>query len=240
MKTLFILASVLVGLFIAAPSQIEAQKRPSPVNGESIVNAYFRNKVMLGTEGRASFIFFRKTNGYHRGDGTYALEGYFDIRLVKDTDERGYMKGDIFCDTQCINMEGRNAETFTSKVRFYKGTILRHTGHAVLRMTEQGWRAEGFVFTTTRVLTVTPPKGPIPAKNDTPFPSTGLRKAIVLSEQANLRKSPDQHGKIVNKVTKGAIVEIIKQNGAWFLVKYAGSTGWVHGNTIRLGNNTDP
>lgn len=64
--------------------------------------------------------------------------------------------------------------------------------------------------------------------------STKYRSAMVISENANFRSTPDTYGEILNIVPFGEEVEIIKQRGPWFQVRYSGEIGWLHGNTIRL------
>jgi hypothetical protein len=67
-------------------------------------------------------------------------------------------------------------------------------------------------------------------------PSSSSRKALIISENANFRSTADSYGEILNVVPYGEEVEIVKQKGPWFQVKYLGQSGWVHGNTIRLLN----
>ena len=68
-----------------------------------------------------------------------------------------------------------------------------------------------------------------------PSAAAKSRVATVISENANIRLTPDANGDVVDTLEYGATVEILKQKGAWFQVRYAGTTGWLHGNTIRLG-----
>lgn len=65
----------------------------------------------------------------------------------------------------------------------------------------------------------------------------GKKAAAVISENANLRTSPDTDGEVVSTVPKGDRIEVVKQSGAWFLVSYNGQTGWMHGNTIEYINS---
>ena len=58
--------------------------------------------------------------------------------------------------------------------------------------------------------------------------------AIVISEQANLRGTPTERGRVIDTVSQNDQVEIVKQAGAWFLVQTPDLVGWLHGNTIRL------
>ena len=60
------------------------------------------------------------------------------------------------------------------------------------------------------------------------------KTAKVISENANLRKTPSSAGEVLETLPEGASVKVIKQKGAWFLVRSAAQSGWIHGNTIRL------
>lgn len=62
---------------------------------------------------------------------------------------------------------------------------------------------------------------------------TKAQTATVISENANLRGTPNQSGKVVSTLSIGSTVEVIKQNGSWFLVQSDEYAGWMHGNTIR-------
>lgn len=75
--------------------------------------------------------------------------------------------------------------------------------------------------------TVTPKKA-------SPNKSSTAKKAVVITENANLRKAANSNGEIVQTISEGTNIEIVKQQGAWFLVKADGQTGWMHGNTIRF------
>lgn len=58
--------------------------------------------------------------------------------------------------------------------------------------------------------------------------------AVVISENANLRQTPDSNGEVIEMLAENTKTEVIRQKGAWFYVRAAGKTGWLHGNTIRL------
>ncbi len=60
------------------------------------------------------------------------------------------------------------------------------------------------------------------------------KSATVVSENANLRKTADSDGEVIQTVPEDAEIEVIRQKGAWFYVSAGGQTGWLHGNTIRL------
>lgn len=58
--------------------------------------------------------------------------------------------------------------------------------------------------------------------------------ATVIAENANLRGTASQSGKVVQMLPEGTTLEVIKQSGAWFLVQAPDFAGWIHGNAIRL------
>lgn len=73
------------------------------------------------------------------------------------------------------------------------------------------------------------------------FPSqtpTSLSRAVVISENVNLRKLGSSTSEIIQTIPQGTNLEVVKQQNAWFLVKSDGKSGWVHGNTIRLMDST--
>ena len=61
----------------------------------------------------------------------------------------------------------------------------------------------------------------------------------MIAENANLRGTPTEAGKIVETLPRGASLEVLKQKGAWFLVQTNDFAGWLHGNTIRLVDGDD-
>lgn len=65
------------------------------------------------------------------------------------------------------------------------------------------------------------------------------KTATVISENANLRKTANQSSPVVAEVSEGIEVEVIKQKSAWFLVRANGQEGWLHGNTIRLADQSE-
>lgn len=58
--------------------------------------------------------------------------------------------------------------------------------------------------------------------------------ATVIAENANLRGTLTEKGKIVKTLKRDTQVEVLKQRSAWFLVQSADYVGWIHGNTIKL------
>jgi hypothetical protein len=82
---------------------------------------------------------------------------------------------------------------------------------------------------------VTPKAASTPAALPTVMKTNSSPKsATVITENATLRKSAGQSGEIIELLPANATVEVVKQSGAWFLVKSAGGQqGWMHGNTIR-------
>lgn len=86
---------------------------------------------------------------------------------------------------------------------------------------------------------------PLPAASLTPSPEAVTPKtlvsttektnsAVVISENANLRETPADEGKVVQLIAEGESVEVIKQKGAWFYVSAGNQKGWIHGNEIRF------
>jgi hypothetical protein len=68
---------------------------------------------------------------------------------------------------------------------------------------------------------------------------TYSQSAVVIVENANLRGTPNQNGKVVDILLNGSSIEIIKQSGAWFLLQTSEYVGWLHGNTIRLNESVE-
>ncbi len=66
------------------------------------------------------------------------------------------------------------------------------------------------------------------------------QSAVVISENANLRGTPTERGKVVETLPEQTSLEIIKQKGVWFLVQSEEYVGWIHGNTIRLNDKSSP
>lgn len=59
--------------------------------------------------------------------------------------------------------------------------------------------------------------------------------ATVIAEKANLRGTPSDKGKVVDKLQRGDEVEIVIDSGSgWYLVQAKDYAGWLHGNTIKL------
>ena len=65
------------------------------------------------------------------------------------------------------------------------------------------------------------------------------QSATVIAEKANLRGTPTENGKVTDKLGRDTQVEVIKQNGGWFLVQTDENVGWIHGNTIKLVGSPD-
>jgi len=77
----------MVVFFMAVPHTIEAQRQTPPINADSIVSAFMRNKISLihKDKGLVSFVSFRKTNGYDRGDGTYAIAAFSHLTNIPNS-----------------------------------------------------------------------------------------------------------------------------------------------------------
>ena len=63
------------------------------------------------------------------------------------------------------------------------------------------------------------------------------QEAYVIAENANLRGTPSLEGKVVDVLSEGVLLEVIKQKGPWFLVQSTDYAGWIHGDTIKLTNS---
>jgi len=94
-------------------------------------------------------------------------------------------------------------------------------------------KSDTYTGSTPSVALSTPLPTP-KVKSVTPPAPSITKTATVISQNANLRESPDPNGNVIVTVSFGESVEVIKQRGPWFQVRYAGSTGWLHGNTIQL------
>lgn len=90
------------------------------------------------------------------------------------------------------------------------------------------------IDTTLSTQSKTPSPSPTPnILSKTPLPKRS-QVATVISENANLRVSPDALGEVLEIVPYGETVEVVRQRGPWFEVRYAENRGWMHGNTIQL------
>ena len=65
----------------------------------------------------------------------------------------------------------------------------------------------------------------------TPLPG---KRAVIITENANLRRSDNSASEVIQTIPVGTNVEWLVQRGPWFSVKNDGKVGWMHGNTIRL------
>ena len=62
--------------------------------------------------------------------------------------------------------------------------------------------------------------------------------ATVIVENANLRGTPRESGKVVETLPNGAKGTVLQQKGAWFLLQTDDYVGWIHGNTIKVDNES--
>lgn len=60
------------------------------------------------------------------------------------------------------------------------------------------------------------------------------RSATVTSENANLRETPSQTGRVKQEVPMGSEIKVLDNKGAWYVVRIADAVGWMHGNTFRF------
>jgi uncharacterized protein YgiM (DUF1202 family) len=63
-----------------------------------------------------------------------------------------------------------------------------------------------------------------------------VNTATVISQHANLRDADNASATVIQTVPQDSLVEVIKQQGAWYLVKTETAQGWMHGNTLKLQN----
>lgn len=148
MKILSVLATMIAVLFLAAPSNIQAQKRGATApSAESIANTYFRNRVTSESGGALVPKGFRKTNGYEQGYGLYVIEWQAEILFQQDCWKPGNMFEGYWQNFGVVQRQPGTdfSAAFVGGPLLYKqGTTIRLTGNATLRKTERGWRIEGF------------------------------------------------------------------------------------------------
>ena len=68
--------------------------------------------------------------------------------------------------------------------------------------------------------------------------SIKAQTATVIVENANLRGTPRESGKVVETLPSGAKGTVLQQKGAWFLLQTDDYVGWIHGNTIKVDNES--
>lgn len=54
----------------------------------------------------------------------------------------------------------------------------------------------------------------------------------VQQKEGKLREKPSFLGKILKKLPYGSKLEVIKEQGAWYNVKFEGVTGWAHKSSL--------
>ena len=59
----------------------------------------------------------------------------------------------------------------------------------------------------------------------------------VISIKANLRGTPTTNGIIVTTVDRDETFELIKEKSPWYLIQTPKYVGWIHGNSIRVGDD---
>ena len=129
MKTSFVLASVIVVLFLAAPNEVEAQKRKPTIPPESTVNAYLRYRVTEESGSALSLAGFRKTNGYEQGYGIYVIEWQAEILF----EQTGFKAGNMFMgywqDFHVLQQKPGTLDSLVvgNTILFNKGTTVRLT-----------------------------------------------------------------------------------------------------------------
>jgi hypothetical protein len=78
---------------------------------------------------------------------------------------------------------------------------------------------------------------PLVSNTTVPLKPSSAKSASVIAENGYLRRSPN--GAVLQTLPVSTSVEVIRQKGAWFYVDYAGTKGWMHGNTIRYDNQNN-
>ena len=64
--------------------------------------------------------------------------------------------------------------------------------------------------------------------------SANSQTASVIAENANLRGTPSEQGKVIDTISIGKTAFVLMQKGVWFLLQTDDYVGWVHGNTIKI------
>lgn len=64
--------------------------------------------------------------------------------------------------------------------------------------------------------------------------SVNSQTASVIVENANLRGTPIEQGKVIETLPNGKTGSVLMQKGAWFLLQTEDYVGWIHGNTIKI------
>ncbi len=60
------------------------------------------------------------------------------------------------------------------------------------------------------------------------------QSARVIADKASLRGRPADNGKVVETLSKGAEVELVKVSGLWYLVQSAEYAGWVFTSDLEV------
>jgi hypothetical protein len=58
--------------------------------------------------------------------------------------------------------------------------------------------------------------------------------AVVITDNANLRGTPTEKGKVVEKLKRETPLEVLKQRDVWFLVQTIDYVGWISGDAVKL------
>jgi hypothetical protein len=58
--------------------------------------------------------------------------------------------------------------------------------------------------------------------------------AVVTTDNANLRGTPTEKGKVVEKLKRETPLEVLKQRDVWFLVQTIDYVGWISGDAVKL------
>lgn len=66
------------------------------------------------------------------------------------------------------------------------------------------------------------------------FNLAAAQEATVISDNANLRGTPNSAGKVVDVLPQNTLLQVFKDQAPWYLVQAPEYVGWIHGNTIRF------
>ena len=57
---------------------------------------------------------------------------------------------------------------------------------------------------------------------------------IILGNPTNFRSSPSAGSKIIAKLNKNEIIEIVSKSNNWYYINFNGQTGFIHKNLIKI------
>lgn len=101
---------------------------------------------------------------------------------------------------------------------------------------DRNYASRPLISANTQTAISPPTAEPVPA----PTVPRKSNTAIVISPHANMRQYDNGNASVLEVVPQDASVEVIKQQGVWFLVKTETNQGWLHGNTLKLQSYQTP